>query len=151
MYHCNLLAGEKFYLRLLLTMVYSLQSFEHLCTINSVIHDIFREAAIAMGLTHDNRKWIDTFTEAITFASGESLQRLLITALVHGGLADAVAIWNQFQESFCDDLQPRMICYFASLEDLENPEYNLELFLLNNLLLTFRQSLKDYSLPLYQH
>ena len=106
MYHCNLLADEKFYLRLLLTIVCGLQSFEHLCTINGVVHDTFREAAIAVGLTHNNRKWIDTFTEAITF---------------------------------------------ASLEDLENLEYNLGLFLLNNLLLTFRQSLKDYDLLSYQH
>lgn len=104
-----------------------------------------------MGLMHDNQEWIDTFTEAIIFASGESLQKLLVTALVHKGLADAIAIWNQFQESFCDDLRSCLIRYSASPEDLENPEYDLGLFLLNDLLLTFQQSLENYNLPSYQH
>ena len=34
---------------------------------------------------------------------------------------------------------------------MKNPKYDLGLFLLNNLLLTFRQSLKDYGLPSYQY
>ena len=96
MYYCNPLVGKKFYLQLLLTVVRGPQSFEHLCTIDGVVNNTFRKAAIAMGLIHDDQEWIDTFTEAITFASGESLQKLLVTVLVHGGLADAVVIWNQF-------------------------------------------------------
>lgn len=78
-----------------------------------------------MGLTHDDREWMGTFAEAVTFASGESLRTLPVTALVHGGLADAVAVWNQFRESFCDDLGPRMLRYDAPPEDLEDPEFDL--------------------------
>lgn len=73
-------------------MVHGSQSFEHLCTIENVIHNTFWKAAIAMGLTHDDQEWIDTFIEVIIFASKESLQRLLVTTLIHIGLADAVAI-----------------------------------------------------------
>lgn len=40
MYHCNLLAGEKSYLRFL-TVVRGSQSFEHLCTIDGVVYDTF--------------------------------------------------------------------------------------------------------------
>lgn len=94
---------------------------------------------------------MDTFAEAITFASGESLRRLMVTALVHRGLADAVAVWDQFQKNFCDDLRPCMARYNAPPEDLEKPELDLGLFLLNDLLLTFRQSLQDFGLPSYQH
>lgn len=45
-----------------------------------------------MRFTHDNQKWIDIFAEAVTFVSDKFLQRLIITALVHKELADAVAV-----------------------------------------------------------
>lgn len=44
---------------------------------------------------------------------------------MHGGLADVVAVWNRFRESFCDDLGARMLRYDAPSEDLEDPEFDL--------------------------
>lgn len=70
---------------------------------------------------------------------------------MHDNLTDAVGVWNQFCESFCGDLQPRMLRYNAPLEDLEDLLTDLGLFLLNDLLLTFRQTLQTYGLPAYQH
>lgn len=46
---------------------------------------------------------------------------------------------------------PRILRYGAPPEDLADPEFDLGLFLLNDLLLTFRQSLQDFGLPSYQH
>ena len=92
MYHCNLTAGEKYYLRLLLTVIRSPQSFEHFCTISNVVYPTYREACVALRLTESNQEWIDTFTEAIVFTSGESLRRLLVTALTQKSLAGAPAL-----------------------------------------------------------
>lgn len=86
------MAGERFYLRLFLTVVYGPQSFEYLRTVDDVVYDTFREAAVAIGLTHDDREWVETFTEAAMFSSGNALQRLLVTVLVHADLANAVDI-----------------------------------------------------------
>lgn len=43
-YHCNPFMGERYYLRLLLTIVKGPQSFEHLRTINGIIYDSFQAA-----------------------------------------------------------------------------------------------------------
>lgn len=75
-----------------MTVVCGPKSFEHICTINDVVYDTFREACVTLRLTHNDKKWIDIFTKTIIFASDESLQRLLVTALVHRNLADATAV-----------------------------------------------------------
>ena len=92
MYHCNPLAGERYYLQLLLTVVKGLQSFEHLCTVNGIIYKTFCGAYMALGLTYNNSKRIETFKKAVIFTNEEALQRLLVTVLVHGDLADALTI-----------------------------------------------------------
>ena len=55
-YHCNLFAKEKFYVQLLLTVVQSLQSFEHLRIINKIIYDTFKETYIVLELIYNNQK-----------------------------------------------------------------------------------------------
>ena len=138
MYYCNPTAREKFYLRLLLIVIRGPQSFEHLCTVDNMVYPTYREAYVALRLTKSDQKWIDMFTKAIVFTSGESLRQLLITALTQGGLADAPTLWERFRESFCDNLGERTLCcqrYIAPLADLENSQTDLGLFLLDQILM----------------
>lgn len=154
MYHCNPTAGEKYYLRLLLTVVRGPQSFEHLCTVNDVVYPTYCEACMAMELTDGDQKWIDTFTEAIVFASRESLQWLLVTALIQKGLADPLALWERFRKHFCNDLgqeAPRRQRYNAPLMELKDLQTNLGLFLLDQILMDNQYTLSDFNLPQYQH
>ena len=88
MYYCNLFVREKFYMQLLLTVVQGSQSFEHLRIVNGITYDTFREACVALGLTLNDQEWLDTFAEAVIFALGKALQRLLVTAMVHGDFAN---------------------------------------------------------------
>ena len=55
MYHCNPLQGERFYLRLLLTVVAGVKSFSHLRTVNGIVYDRYQEACVAMGLLEDDQ------------------------------------------------------------------------------------------------
>jgi len=64
MYACNPLASERYYLRLLLTVIPRAQSFKHLQTIASHEYSIFREACTAHGLLDNDHKWVACFTEA---------------------------------------------------------------------------------------
>ena len=73
MYHCNPTAGEKFYIRLLLTAVCGSQSFEHLQTVNSIQYGTFHEVCVALQLVADNQHWVHTFEEAVIYASDERL------------------------------------------------------------------------------
>ena len=54
MYTCSPLAGERYYLRLLLTVVPGAKSFEGLRTIAGIEYPTFREACRALGLLEDD-------------------------------------------------------------------------------------------------
>ena len=151
MYTCNPLAGERFYLRLLLTVIPGAQSFCHLRTIAGIEYSTFKEACRALGLLDDDSEWVSCFTEAVTFASGHHLRILFSTALIQQEISDPLVLWNQFKEHFCDDLQYRL--RIRGIEDLSIPS-NLQnihldygLYLLSEHLVAGRTSLEECCLP----
>ncbi len=54
MYFIHPAAGERFFLRLLLTVVLGVPSFEHLRTIDNIEHPTFQVACRALGLLQDD-------------------------------------------------------------------------------------------------
>ena len=70
MYHCNPFAGERYYLRLLLTVVRAARSFQHLHTVEGILHPTFQATCVARGLLEDNCEWTECFEEASLFTSG---------------------------------------------------------------------------------
>ena len=87
-YHCNPFMKEKYYLRLLLTVVRGSQSFEDLRTVSEYLCPTFKEACKLLGLLEDNQEWQHCFSEAIIFASEHSLRVLFVTALLFGTVID---------------------------------------------------------------
>ena len=154
MYTCNPLAGERYYLRLLLTIIPGAQSFEHLRTVDGREYSTFKDACRALGLLQDDREWISCFTEAVNFATGNSLRILFATALLYQEVSDPLALWTMFSESLCDDLQhqlrPQVENGFQIPLDMENSHLDYGLFLLSELLAPGQKSLQDYNLPLPQ-
>jgi hypothetical protein len=57
MYFVHLAAGERFFLRLLLTIVPGATSFEHLRTVDDTEHLTFQAACKALGLLQDDAEW----------------------------------------------------------------------------------------------
>ena len=146
--HCNPTARERFYLHLLLTSVKSPKSFEDLHTIDGVCHPSFQAACLALGLLDDDQEWVTCFTESITYATGSQLHWLFVIALIFGGISNPMALWTQFQENICDDLnhqlQQRQITLPASLTD---PHLDYRLYLISQALSDQSQSLTDFNLP----
>jgi len=102
--HVNPMAGEKFYLRLLLTVERGAKSYKALYEHEGVCYPTYRTACVARGLVDDDREWIHCFDEAISFSTGTSLRILFLTALKNRGIADPSTIWERYNTSFCDDL-----------------------------------------------
>ena len=150
MYYYSPTAGERFYLRLLLTVVRGPTSFEHLRTVAGTLHPTFQSACIALGLLEDDCKWINCFTEASIFAGGPQLRSLFASALVYGPVADPPALWERFAPNICDDL-PRLLAQRDDVPDQDNIHLDYGLFLLQRILADHGKSLTDYSLPLFQH
>ncbi|XP_052189987.1 uncharacterized protein LOC127799809 [Diospyros lotus] len=76
MYFASPNCGERFYLRLLLTVVKGPKSFQSLRTIDNVVHDTFKLACVAMGLLEDDEEWIQCLKEAVVMKTGYQLRRL---------------------------------------------------------------------------
>jgi len=153
-YTCNPLAGERYYLRLLLTIIPGAQSFQHLRTIDGREYSTFKDACRALGLLQDDREWISCFTETVNFANGNSLRILFATALLYQEVSDPLALWTMFSESLCDDLQHQFRLQvengFQIPPNMENSHLDYGLFLLSELLAPGQKSLQDYNLPLPQ-
>ena len=88
MYFCNPSAGEKYYLRLLLTTVRGPKSFEDIRTVNGVVHPTFQAACKDLGLLDDDEEWRACFEESAVFSSGRALRVLFTTALIYGPISD---------------------------------------------------------------
>jgi len=55
--------GEKYYLRLLLTVVRGPKGYEDLRTVENHSYNCFKQACVALGLLENDGEWIATFTE----------------------------------------------------------------------------------------
>ncbi|PIA37121.1 hypothetical protein AQUCO_03100103v1, partial [Aquilegia coerulea] len=72
MYFANPNSGERFYLRLLLTVVKGPSSFESLYSVDGIEHKTYREACIARGLLEDDNEWDKCLEEAVIMKSDPS-------------------------------------------------------------------------------
>lgn len=151
MYHCNPFAGERYYLRLLLTVVRGAKSFQDLRTVDGILYPTFQATCLARDLLEDDQEWIACFEEASLFASEKSLRALFATSLIYGGITDAGAIWDKFATNFYDDLPHQLRNWPNIPEHLTNPHHDYGLYLLNELLKELGKNLEQCGLPLPTH
>src|SRR3954466_5297662 len=64
MYFASPAAGERFYLRTLLTVVKGPTSFEDVRTVNGQVRATFKAACFAYGLLEDDSEWMQCLQEA---------------------------------------------------------------------------------------
>jgi hypothetical protein len=148
MYQANPFQGELYYLRLLLTVVRGASSFDSLRMVDNVVYDTFETACRARGLLIGESNWESCFTEAKDMQTGWYLRRLLISAIVYGGLSDASNIWNLFRDTICDDL-PHLLNTggFLISPGIERPDLDYGLYLISQELIQEDRSLNDFNLP----
>ncbi|KAJ2935002.1 hypothetical protein H1R20_g2134, partial [Candolleomyces eurysporus] len=141
MYYVHAASGERFYLRLLLTVVTGATSFEDLRTVEGTVYPSFREACIRRGLLDDDNEWRQCLQEAAHMASGHQLRTLFATILKCCTPADPLALWLEFREHICDDLRRTL----EREHNIQNPDpdhvYDFGLYLLNKVLIQMQFSL----------
>ncbi len=147
-YFVSSLQSERFYLRLLLTIVANSTSYEHLRTIDDVMHSTFQIACCALDLMKNDREWIYCFTKVATFASNKTLRALFDQTLIHEHIANSSTLWERFAKNFCSDLshqlQSMSNVFVANV--LSNSHFDYELYLLNMILSNMKKSLTNYRL-----
>jgi len=144
--------GERYYLRLLLTVVCGAQSFDHLRTVDGLIHTTFKAACIALKLLEDDGEWVALFNDGKEFMTGRALRHLFALALQHTTITNPLYIWPEFGESFCDDLQRLLVtgrvippAGEARREVVLHLDYGL--YHIQQLLNEYGRSVEEFGLP----
>ena len=147
MYFVPPTAGERFYLRTLLTVVKGATSFEQLRRYNGQEYPTFHAACVARGLLEDDGEWRQCLEEASQMQTGTRLRHLFATLLLFCVPAQPDQLWTEFRHHICDDLHYRL-----RTMDFPNPTdedvYDYGLYLLDNILKDSGHSLEDWpSMP----
>ena len=107
MYFVSPIAGERYFLRMLLTHVRGPTSFDALRTVNGVAHHTFQSACLALGLLGNDEEWRHCLDQAANFQTGTQLQSLFVL-LLHCEPANPLGLWERYKVQICDDL-PRIL------------------------------------------
>ena len=123
-------AGERFYLRLLLTAVKGPTSWQDLRTFDDEVHPTFYAACLARGLLQNDDEWRQCLTEGAGMCTGDSLRRLFALIMRHCEPSCPQDLWDEFKHNLCDDLR-RSLHRLGILTPSDADVYDYGLFLLN--------------------
>ena len=153
LYFVSPTAGERFYLRTLLTTVKGPTSWEHLRTFEGIEYPTYHAACLARGLLENDDEWRQCLQEASLTHLGHSLCRLfcLILRLCQPSQPDV--LWNDFCDELCDDLARRLQHARHTDADISSEDiHDFGLFLIDNELRQHGLSLSAFpSMPHVLH
>jgi hypothetical protein len=137
------MAGEQFYLRMLLTTVKGPTLWYDLCTFDNVLHLSFHTVCLTCGLLQNDNEWRQCLTEAAGMCSGDALHHLLALVLKHCKLVQPWCLWDEFKANLCDDLHHSL--WHMDIFNLSDSDvYDYGLFLLNTKLADLGTSLSAF-------
>ena len=73
-------------------------------TVDGIVYDTFKEAAIVRGLLEDDREVFACLQESSTIRSGRALRQLFSLILAVNTPARPAEVWNQFLIPLTEDL-----------------------------------------------
>ncbi|KAI7934342.1 hypothetical protein MJO28_017129 [Puccinia striiformis f. sp. tritici] len=104
LFSVHYLAGEKFYLCVLLLHRRGATSFGSLRTVDNVRYETYHEACNALGLLIDGVLYDNTLSKASLFHSGFQLTEMFAMMCVHTPPSDPLALFENHYEPFTNDL-----------------------------------------------
>ncbi|KMQ90800.1 hypothetical protein RF55_9409 [Lasius niger] len=128
---------ERFYLRLLLLHVAGAKRFEDLKTVNGVLYETFKDAAIAKNLVETDDLWEKTLEDATESNMPAQLRELFAYICIFGTPIDVPAIWNKYKDLMIEDFIHKNVV---------NPE-NMALNHIQEILINNGSSCDKFQLP----
>ncbi|XP_072758697.1 uncharacterized protein [Anoplolepis gracilipes] len=102
LYTVSIKDNERFYLRLLLHVT-GTKCFEDLRTVNGVIYEIFKDAAIAKNLIEADDLWSKTLEEATESKMPAQIRKLFAYICIFGNPTDVPTLWNKYKDQMIED------------------------------------------------
>ncbi|XP_071582449.1 uncharacterized protein, partial [Temnothorax nylanderi] len=103
LYTVSIKDTERFYLRLLLLHVKGAKCFENMRTVNGVLYETFKDAAIAKNLVEADDLWEKTIEEATGSHMPAQLRELFTYICIFGTPTDVPTLWNKYKEYMIED------------------------------------------------
>ncbi|PIA58458.1 hypothetical protein AQUCO_00500412v1 [Aquilegia coerulea] len=145
MYFANPNCGERFYLRLLLTVVPGPISFEELYKVDNVEYKTYKEACIARGLLEDDNECDQCIKESAKMKTGYRLSKLFCLILTDCNPTQPDVLWGKHALQICYDLPHKLRMRFSIPNPTDAEVCDYGLFLLNEYLVGLGKKLSDYT------
>jgi len=140
MYFVHPAVGERFFLRLLLTIVPGATSFEHLQTVDDIEHPTFQVACKTLGLLQDDAEWDTCMREACIDQDAKRLRNLFMALLLFCSPLNPKVLWERYQDDMSHDMRHRRITNGGTADNA----YNDNLLLLEAKLALTNKGLHDF-------
>jgi hypothetical protein len=141
---------ELFYLRMLLHVVTSPKSFEHLRTYDGVVHEDFRSACVARGLLDNDQQWDFCLREAAGYQTGFQLRSLFAMIVCNHDSVSAMELFTRHYDALSDDIARRLQRLYDIAEPTEVQIKDTCLIMLQDAIFAMdsRRTLQSLGLPL---
>ena len=140
-------AGDKYYLRILVSFVKGPTCYEDLYTFGGVQYETFQAACLARGLLDGDKEWQDAMTEAYQFASPRYLRQMFVLILIYNHVSDPQKLWNNTWEFMSEDIlwHQRRLLQFPELELTPHELQQYTLIEIEGLLQDHETSLTEFT------
>jgi hypothetical protein len=140
MYFVHPTTSERFFLRLLLTVVPGVTSFEHLRNVDDTEHPTFQAACRALGLLQDNIEWDMCMREACIDQDAKRLRNLFVILLLFCSPLNLKVLWERYRNDMSHDMRHQRIRNGGTIKDA----YNDTLLLFEAKLALMNKGLHDF-------
>ncbi|XP_026454595.1 uncharacterized protein LOC113355848 [Papaver somniferum] len=110
------------------------QSFEHLRTVNGVLHSTYKKASVELGLLESDGEFVNCLREASTVQVGIQMRNLFKIIMLDGNPAEPELLWKEFKMHICDDLHHVIKRKYDILEPTDEQIEDYGLYLIDKLL-----------------
>ena len=142
--------GERFYLRLLLTVVKGAKEWKDIRTFNGIEYPTYKAACTARGMLEDDGEWNQCLTEAGEMQIGIQLRNLFATILFNCHPVNPDTLWEDHKAKICDDLQAKLTI-LGYVDPSDDQVYDYGLYLINKILMQSGRQLNNFPpMPLPQ-
>ncbi|XP_074318340.1 uncharacterized protein LOC141655147 [Silene latifolia] len=129
MVYVHPIAGEKYYLRVLLNIVKGAQSYQEIRTLGDVVYPTFKEACYVHGLLNNDKEWYEAMSGANKWAMPSQLRELFVTMILFCEVTDITKLWDESYGMLSEDIERKKRRLFGDpnfeLSDAAKRSYTL--------------------------
>lgn len=140
-------AGDRYYLRILVSLVKGPTCYDDLYTVGETKYDTFQAACLARGWLDGDKEWQDAITEASQFCMPKCLRHMFVLILIFCFVSDPQNLWNNTWEYMSEDVlrHQRRLLKFPDLELSPHELQQYTLIEIESLLQSHETSLTEFT------